>query len=295
MSNILGGFIGTLWHSSGYNDNSLAYNIGVITRFNPVLDPGNIRGRGTGERGLYDILLGMRRPRINIDLIPAKGDNNDDGIFWLNSIQNGQAAVAYLHLRFVGGEGLTFENAFANRVSVESRHPDPIEASIEMWSGGGASFPVGVRDWEGTPPTQNWQTRSITPYRWLESSLDIGLVTETAWWSWRYEVLNNLQRLGNVASGGTRDIVARHRDVSGLIVKDLADFDEYKDLADISADAAKFNLTMDVATAGCTPTTTELLNCDYCRWGVLEAPSGPEDLIAKRFPFVAADLTTFTP
>jgi hypothetical protein len=78
------------------------------------------------------------------------------------------------------------------------------------------------------------------------------------------------------------------RDVSGLIVKDCEDFAEYSLIANLASEMARFNITI-------TLDTVEMLNCSRCRWGRLETPSSPEDLIAKRFPFTATDLTTLTP
>ncbi|MCK4266266.1 MAG: hypothetical protein KAX31_03230, partial [Thermoplasmata archaeon] len=80
----------------------------------------------------------------------------------------------------------------------------------------------------------------------------------------------------------------RQRDVSGLIVMDLEDFAEYGDIADVTAEMARFNITIKLD-------TVDMLNCDRSRWDTLESPAGPEDLIAKRFPFTATDLTTLTP
>ena len=281
-SNILGGFSGTLYTSATYDDGGAAVNVGVITRVTPRLDPGNINIRGTGERGLYDILLGMRDPRLTIEFVPTSKT-------FLTTYQDGTTGIAFLHVKFAGStDGLTFVNAKVNTISVEGTHPEAISVSVEFWGGGSTAYPSGIIQWNGSVPSQAWGVRVTTPYRWLDSTVDIGLVTESAWWSWRYEVNNNLQRLGNVSTGGTRDLKARHRDVTGLIVIDLEDFDEYGDLANLGAEMAKFNITIDLD-------TTALLNCDYCRWGVLEAPFGPEDLIAKRFPFTATDLTTLTP
>ena len=177
-----------------------------------------------------------------------------------------------------------------NRLTLEGRHPDAIRCTAEFWAGGDSTYPVGILDWDGPTgvPGCSWGARQTTPYRWLHSDLRIGGVPETQWWSWRYEVNNNLQRLGNVADGSTRAIQPKQRDVSGLIVKDLEDFEEYGDLANLVAEAARFNIRIRLD-------STELLNCDRCRWGTLEVPSGPEDLIAKRFPFTATDLTTLTP
>jgi len=74
---------------------------------------------------------------------------------------------------------------------------------------------------------------------------------------------------------------------------DLETFVEYGDIADLAAEMSRFNITIHLVT-GSAP-ADEMLNCDRCRWGRLEAPSGPEDLIARRFPFTATDLTTLTP
>jgi hypothetical protein len=281
-SNIFGGWIATLGYSSGYNDNSVVTNVGVVTRVTPRLDPSNINIRGTGERGLYDILLGMRDPRLTVEFLIT-----DDT--FISTYQSGTTGIAFLHLRFTGTtDGVTLVNAKVNTLSCEGEHNNAIRLTIEFWGGGSATYPTGIIQWNGVVPTQTWGARVTTPLRWLDSVVSIAASTESAWWSWRYEVNNNLQRLGNVSTGGTRDLKVRQRDVTGLIVIDLEDLDEYGTLADISSEMAKFNITINLD-------GTDLLNCDNCRWGILEAPFGPEDLIAKRFPFTATDLTTFTP
>lgn len=281
-SDILGGFVGTLYYSSGYDDNSAATNVGVVTRMDPVLDPNNINVRGTGERGLYDILLGMRDPQLSIEFLPTNAP-------FLATYQSGTSALAYLHIRFSGAtDGLTLVNSKVNRATVEGRHNEAIRSTFEWWGGGNATYPAGIIQWDGSVPTQTWGARVTTPERWLDSVVSIGGSTESAWWSWRYDVTNNLQRLGNVSTGGTRDLKVRHRDVNGEIVMDLEDFDEYGALANLGSEQAKFNITISVS-------AQELLNCDYCRWGRLGSAFGPEDLIAKRFPFTATDLTTLTP
>lgn len=277
---ILGGFLGTVY--TGTTMGSAKINRGVITRFNPQLDPGNLPVRGTGERGLYDVLIGHRQPVFSIDFVPTDKD-------WIASIQDGTTVTAFLHLYFSSvGKGLTFENAVVNRLSLEGAHGEIVRATAEFWSGGGSNWPVGIRDYDDTPPTGSYGARETTPYRWLDSTLSIATILQTQWWNWRYEVNNNLQRLGNVSDGSTRSITPRTRDVSGLIVKDCEDFAEYGDLADLVAEAARFNITI-------TLDTVEMLNCDRCRWGRLETPASAEDLIAKRFPFTATDLTTLTP
>lgn len=278
MSSIYGGFEEIIYTSSAIGGGQTATPVGICTRLNPVLDPSNINVRGTGKRGLYDILLGMRQPQFVIDILPSD-------INFISDYQDGQTEIPYLHYRNTRtGAGLTFINAVFNRVSVESRHNEAITASLEIWAD----------DLTALATMGTWATlTAVTPYRWLWSEVKIATVVETEWWSWRYEVNNNLQRLGNVATGATRDIKARHRDVTGLVIKDLANFTEWTDLMVVApaTEEAKFNITItiDGADGPGAGADVELLN-ENCRWGRLEAPTGAEDLQAKRFPFVARDL-----
>ena len=278
MSSIYGGFEEIIYTSTALG--MAATPVGITTRLNPILDPSNISIRGTGRRGLYDILLGMRQPQFTMDILPSDID-------FISDYQDGQTEIPYLHYRNTRtSTGLTFTNVVFNRVSVESRHNEAINATIEAWSDGLTALAT----------MDTWSTlTAVTPYRWLYSTLGIGGSTETAWWSWRYEVNNNLQRLGNVATGAIRGVKARHRDVTGLIVKDLASFAEWTELMVVApaSEEAKFNITItiDGDTGPGTGSDVDLLNQDACRWGRLEAPVGPEDLQAKRFPFLAIDLT----
>lgn len=248
----------------------------------PVLDPHNLNVRGTGERGLYDILVGMRDPRVTIDFqICSKT--------FLTTYQGGSTAIPYVHLKFSGStDGLTFVGCKVERITVTGRHGEMITGSMELWAGGNGSYPSGLIRWGGVVPSQTWGSRSITPYRWLNSIVTINSVVNSQWWEWRYEVRNNLQRLGNVATGGTRDLKNKARDLTGEVIMDLEDFSEYGTVANLGSDGLKFpfKITLD---------GTDILDATYCRWTRLEAPFSAEDLIAKRFPFTATDLTALVP
>lgn len=285
MSAILGGFLGTVYTAPSMAADKV--NRGVITRFNPTLSPGNLPVRGTGERGLYNILIGRREPVFTIDFLPTDAD-------WLASLRSGSAGDSLMHLYFQSvNKGLTFENYACNRLSIEGREGEIIRASAEFWAGGGTNWPVGIKDYDDVAPTGSYGDREILPYRWLDSKLHIGVVSPVlTWWSWRLEINNNLRRLGDVEDGSTRDLQARQRDVSGLVVMDLADFAEYELIADVTIpDMAYFNITIELGPTGA---LVDMLNCNSCRWDRLEAPSGPEDLIAKRFPFTATDITSIS-
>jgi len=263
LSNILGGFDTTVWTSA--TETGSPTNIGIAARLNPRLNPNNLDIPGGGRRGLYDILLGTVDPTFSLDMQPTS-------VNFLDTYQDGQTAIPWLHYRATGDIGLTFQTVYINTISVESRAGRPIEASFEFWAEAAKALNMGS--------LTSYQT---TPYRWLDSELKISEVVETEWHLWRYEVNNNLERLPNVSTKGTREISAKHRRVSGTIHKDLRDYDEFTDLMNVSSDPGKFDITITL------DGTTLLSNA--CRWGTIEAPSGPEDLILKRFPFTAQDLS----
>lgn len=259
---ILGGFQALVYTSA--TKTGSATNIGLATRINPLIDPNLIEGRGTGSRDLYDLLLGVIDPQIALDLTPTSKT-------FIATYQDGQTAIPWLHLK-TSTYGLTLQNVYVNRLALESRVGEALALTLELWPEAGETL-----------ASASWGAAVTTPYRWLNSVLSIGGVPETEWHSWRYEVINNLQRLANVSSGGTRSIKARTRAVTGTIIKDLTDYAEFVALLNIGSPPNKFNIT--IALDG-----TELLNSN-CRWERIEAPAGPEDLILKRFPFRALSLT----
>jgi len=274
VSTIYGGFDQLIYTSTSNTDCSVAKPYGVTTRLSPILDTSNINVRGTGRRGLYDILLGMRQPQFTMDILPTD-------MAFITEYQDGQTMPPYFHYVYEEGTaGLTFTTPLFNRISVEARHNEAIMATIEVWADSVELLGPTVSSWKSLTPVQ--------PYRWLDSKLRIEDTDPVDdWWSWRYEVNNNLQRLGDADTGGTRAIKMRHKEVTGLIVRDLTDYSEWNSL--MSAQD-KFNITIKVRKPG-SGTWVPLLQQPYCRWNRLEAPVGPEDLQAKRFPFTAIDNT----
>jgi len=260
------GPLANVYESNSKGGGADADHIGITTRISPIVDPNNISIRGTGRRGLYNVLLGMIEPRITFDLFL------NDKTF-LTTYQSGQNAINYLHLK-TGNIGITYTKVYLNRVTVISRHNEAFQVTVEAWAESGESL-----------TTQDWGDPSVTPYRWLDTSFAMdtgsGSEVESQWWEWRYEINNNLQRLGDVDSGGTREIVAKARTVTGSLVKDLRSWDEFIDMMDTSSEEGLvgFRIKLD---------TTTIINSDG-RWDVIEAPIAAEDLIAKRFPFTLLD------
>jgi len=265
LSNILGGFEGKVYKST--TEEGAKTNIGVVTRFNPLVDPGNIEVRGTGRRGLYNILLGVREPRFEIDMLVQ------DPTF-LDLIMDGQTALSWLHLKVgAGGQGLTFEEVFANRITGSCRVGEAVNATVEFWAEDCSSYQT----------TGAIGADLDTPMRWSDSVVSLAGATITDWHEWRFEVNNNLQRLPNVTEGSTRDIKGRHRDVSATLIRDLANYTDYINLMNLSSEMAIFNFTLSLL-------GTEMINSN-ARYGVLASPSGAEDLISKQFPLEILDLT----
>lgn len=260
---IQGGFQANIYESQAKGSGN-ADHIGITTRIAPAVEPNIINARGTGRRGLYNALLGMIEPQISLDLML------NDKTF-LTLYQSGQNKIPFLHLK-TGSIGITLTDAYINRCGVTSRHNNALEVSVDIWAESGEAI-----------TSQVWQNPSTIPYRWLDTVFNIDSTPEPQWWEWRYEINNNLQRLGDVDSGGTREIVARHRDVTGSLVKDLRSWTEFVAMMDTTSEEALIAILI-------TLSGTTIINSD-ARWGRIEAPTGPEDLIAKRFPFTLLDIS----
>lgn len=260
---IQGGFQANIYESAAKGSGN-ADHIGITTRIAPAVEPNAILARGTGRRGLYNALLGMIEPQISLDMLL------NDKTF-LTNYQDGQTAIPFLHLK-TGSIGITYTNAYINRCGVTARHNAGFEVSVDIWADKGEVL-----------ASQSWQPPSASFYRWLDTVFEIDSTPETQWWEWRYEINNNLQRLGDVDSGGTREIVARHRVVTGSLVKDLRSWTEFTDMMDTSAEKALIAILIKLD-------GTTIINSD-ARWGRIEGPTGPEDLIAKRFPFTLLDIS----
>ncbi len=269
---IQSGPLANVYESLSKGGSADADHIGITTRISPTVDPNNIIIRGTGRRGLYNVLLGMIEPRISFDLLL------NDKTF-LTNYQNGQNAIDFLHLK-TGSLGITYTNVYLNRVTVVSRHNEAFQVTVEAWAESGEAL-----------TNQTWKAPSVTPYRWLDTSFAMdtgsGSVVETQWWEWRYEINNNLRRLGDVDSGGTREITARARTVTGSLVKDLRSWSEFTEMMDTSSEESLIEFRIKLDTLG---TPVNLINADG-RWDAIEAPIAAEDLIAKRFPFTLLDVS----
>jgi len=271
MSLIAGGFQAEL-HTSATKTGVTTFR-GFVQRINPSLNPNNINVRGGGRRGLYDIILGMREPVISFDLIVT------DETF-LSSYQNGESSIAFMHIRYNMNVdiGLTFTTVRFNTQSVECRAGEAVNATIEVWA-------VAVEVLAGASFAN--PSGSAIPWSDTDFYLDedgLGFVEETTWQSWRYEVNNNLERLPNVNDGSTRDMVPRSRTVTGMLIKDLADFDEYIGIVD---EDPMIDFKLEIEGVG-SPT---IMFSNEGRWGRVETPGGVQDLVYKRYPFTLLDLT----
>jgi len=261
---IQGGFNANVYESAVKGGSANADHIGLTTRINPIVDPSNILGKGTGRRGLYNIALGVVEPQISFDMLL------NDKTF-LTTYQDGQTAIPFLHLK-TGSIGITLTNPYVNRVTVVARTNEGLQVTVDLWAESGEAL-----------TTQTWGSPSASFYRWLDTEFQLDTTPETQWWEWRYEINNNLQRLADVDSGGTREIVAKGRDVTGSLVKDLRSWTEFTEMMNTASEASLVLFTIKLD-------GTTLINSNG-RWGRLEAPIPAEDLIAKRFPFTLLDVS----
>jgi len=264
---IKGGWDTTIWYGAAPTPTCL----GVVTRPDPVLDPALIEVRGTGKRGLREIVLGLKDFRVNVEWAPAS-------VSFITSFQAG-AEIAALHYK-AGAVGLTFKPAYVERLSVSCRAGDIARCSgefvakevvtLEAISGTEVNT---VLDWTNFEVKVAPKTAPTVP------------ATNSKWHEWRYEVRNNFERLANVNAKTTRSLEQKHREVSGLIVWDLEDYAEWLEFVGGDAEQ-KFYIQIKQGANYLLGSASGV----YSQWGRLESPHGPEDLQLKRFPFTSVDL-----
>jgi len=264
---IKGGWDTTLWYGAA----PTPVNLGVVTRPDPNLDPALINVRGTGKRGLRDIILGLKDFRVSVEWAPAS-------VSFITSFQAG-AEIAALHYK-VAALGLTFKPAYVERLTVSCRAGDYLRCSGEIV----AKEVVTLEAFSGTEvdTVLDWTNFQI---RVAPKSAPTVPATVSDWHEWRYEVRNNFERLPNVDAKTTRSLVQRHREVTGLLVRDLNDYAEWLEF--VGGDAEKkFYIQVKQGANYLLGSASGI----YSQWGRLEAPHGPEDLQLKRFPFTCIDL-----
>jgi len=270
---ILGGWNTTVWYGG---DPTPATCLGVITRPDPVLDPALINIRGTGKRGLRNIILGLKDFRLNIEWAPS------DSAF-IRQYQDG-TEISKMHYKVGTNVGLTFTALKIERLTVSCRAGDILRASAEIVA-------KDVRTLDTNCPWGGTEIDDVLA--WINFIIKVAPkatptspVINSKWHEWRYEVRNNLERLANVDTKTTRSLEQRHRDVTGMLVWDLENYSEWLEFVGSDAEK-KFYLQIMHA-------SNYLLgsaNGVYTQWGRLDAPHGPEDLQLKRFPFTCLDLT----
>ena len=286
---IYGGWNVTLW--SGGSPGNPSANIGIVTRPDPVFDPSIISVDGTGRRGLYDIVLGVRDPRLTVEWAPAYLSSSltpvSDATSFIRSFQAGAeiAALHYLLAKGPAAVGLTFANCRIDRLAVSCRAGDILRCTAEILAKSVALADASC-PWGGSELTKAlaWHYLDVLV---APKSTPTTPVENTKWHEWTYEVRNNIERLINVNDKTTRSLEIRSRRVTGSLTWDFDSLTEYSDM--VGVDASKlFALQVKDSDGNYLLGASGYANA---QWGRLEAPVGPEDLKLKRFPFTSLHLT----
>jgi len=287
---IYGGWSTTIWFGGAVGNPST--NVGIVTRPDPIFDPALIEVAGTGKRGLYDILMGIKDPRLTVEWIPGyisgSGTPVSDSTNFIRTYQAGAqlATLHYLVKKAPSAVGLTFSNARIDRLTLSCRAGDVLRATAEFLAENVAAVDA-LCPWSGVEINKALAWPYVSVYVAPKSAPTVP-VENTKWHEWRYEVRNNIERLANVNNKGTRSLELRSRRVTGTLVWDFENFTEYTDFVGASADAL-FALHVKDDDNNYLLGQASWANA---QWGRLEVPHGPEDLQLKRFPFTSLNLVS---
>jgi hypothetical protein len=235
--------------------------------------------------------MGIKDPRITLEWIPGyvagSGTPFTDATAFIRNYQAG-AQIATLHYLVKKGPaaiGLTFSNARADRVTLSCRAGDVLRATAEFF-GENVTVVDAACPWGGVEVNKAvaWPYVSLLV---ATKAAPTTVAENTKWHEWRYEVRNNLERLANVNTKGTRSLEVKQRRVSGTLVWDFENFNEYTEYIGVDADKL-FALQVKDDEGNYLLGQAGWANA---QWGRLEVPHGPEDLQLKRFPFTSLNLT----
>lgn len=274
---IYGGWGVTAWRG-GQAPSAPAINIGVLTRFNPYLDPSLILFKTSGSRKLQKIIPGIKNPRITLEWYPNETS-------WLERFQNGET-IDSLHLllrKYQAGVqdaiGLTYNKAHAEKVAVGLIAGGFLNCSADFVA-------ETVSESHSNCPFGGIEEEAVLP--WHIFDFYLAEKEETNWHEWSYTIRNVISRLPNLSTKDTRILQNLSRDVTGHIVRDsdgvaegdiLKEWHSFPDVFKIRIVDSKTDVDLLGGVAG-----------ELGLWSTIEAPGSPSEVFLRRFRFVLKGL-----
>lgn len=262
--------------------------LGINTQnVEPLLDPQLVKVRGVGSRDLQSISKGLRRVTLKIsDCLSSESP--------ISFIQHAQTLNS-LSIQLLYYKGLwvsatdiisfLYTGCRIDKLSMSCSIEDVIKGTIDVI---GKDVALGTAKITGAT---YGDYAGAVPYN--ESYVKKGdadggnLVAVSTVTDWKFNVENNLKAVPVIQNSNghlLKYLRERHRNIFGELLFEFESKTEFDDVINDSEFSLAFRLGDNPANGE----HTALFK--YCKWQNVATPSGIEDLVSLKAPFVARDL-----
>jgi len=243
----------------------------------PVLNPSLIKVRGVGSRDLQAIRKGLRDVGVKV-VYPLPSDspiNFLQHIATLNSL-----SIEIFYEKPSGIVDLLLKGCRMDKAVVECSIEDVVKATVELV---GQNVVVGNSKLSGAAYADY---AGVVPY--YESFVQrgagdgSGLTAIERITDWKFAIENNLKQVPVIRSTNgeiLKYLPARHRNLTGELIFEFENKQEYDDVVNDSEFSLKFGLG-----------GTNSAIFKYCKWESVSTPTKIEDLVSLKASFVARDV-----
>jgi len=243
----------------------------------PVLNPSLIKVRGVGSRDLQAIRKGLRDVGVKV-VYPLPSDspiNFLQHIATLNSL-----SIEIFYEKPSGIVDLLLKGCRMDKAVVECGIEDVVKATVELV---GQNVVVGNSKLSGAAYADY---AGVVPY--YESFVQrgagdgSGLTAIERITDWKFAIENNLKQVPVIRSTNgeiLKYLPARHRNLTGELIFEFENKQEYDDVVNDSEFSLKFGLG-----------GTNSAIFKYCKWESVSTPTKIEDLVSLKASFVARDV-----
>jgi len=262
--------------------------LGINTQnVEPALDPQLVKVRGVGSRDLQSISKGLRRVTLKIsDCLSSESP--------ISFIQHAQT-LSPLSIQVLYYKGLfasatdiisfLYTGCRIDKLSMSCSIEDVIKGTVDVI---GKDVAVGTAkisgatygDYAGAVPYHESYVKKGAADG--TSLVDVSTATD-----WKFNVENNLKAvpvIKNTDGHLLKYLRERHRNISGECIFEFESKTEFDDVINDSEFSLSFRLGDNPANGE----HTALFK--YCKWQNVATPTGIEDLVSLKAPFVARDV-----
>ncbi len=245
----------------------------------PAINPSNIKVRGIGSVDLQAVKKGLRVPSVKI-AYALPSDAPIGFLQWAKVELDKSLSIQVIYYKGIFASAtdiisLLHKGCKFQRVTVECSVEDIVKATAELL---GQDLEVGTSKISGA--TYGDHAGAVPFY---ESYVKKATTTLDRVTDWKFTIENNLKAVPVVKSTDghiLKYLPHRHRNLTGEVTFDFESKEEFEDVINDTSFTLEFGLG-----------GTNKAVLSNCKWENVSTPTGIEDLVALKAPFVARSVS----